>query len=285
MIHDTDLASLETEIRAYIGEASARFWGQTGIFRAANSEFGKMCRDALEADRGYFLTSATTTITQKTIQIPRYYWKVRAVGVYRDSRWYPIWHIDTSEIYQYWQSSNNTALARAIRFEGRNMILEPGYANVSQIKIYYERVPAPLLYGTAQAADATTITLPATAAIHDDAYNGDEFEILDGTGVGQSGTATDYVGSTKVATFATFGTPPDSTSVISTLLPDPINKFPTVLCLGAARRLIVEKRDGERWQMLSQQYAEDYQEYKNSLDTRQTDQPKYGEYVPREDDF
>jgi hypothetical protein len=284
MIQDTDLLSLETEARDYIGEATARNWPQVNMFRALNSEYGKMIRDALESDAAYFLTSATTTLTSATVALPRHCWKVRSIGVWRDDRWYPIYWINAAEMYQLWQTSDNTSEARAVRFEGRNVILEPGYANVSQVKIWYERVPAPLIYGTAQAGAAATITLPATASIFDDAYNGDELEILDGTGSGQSNTISDYTGSTKVADVTTWGTNPDSTSVISTLLADPIRNFPTVVCLGAARRLIVKRRDSEVWQMLTEQYREDYKEFKDSLGVRQTDQPRYGHYIPREDD-
>ena len=68
--------------------------------------------------------------------------------------------------------------------------------------------------GTAQAGATgppTTITLASTASAVDDTYNNHIVTITGGTGVGQTATITDYVGSTKVAT-AVFTTIPDATS-------------------------------------------------------------------------
>jgi hypothetical protein len=56
--------------------------------------------------------------------------------------------------------------------------------------------------GTAQAGAATTITLAAGASATNDIYNGRVVRIVSGTGAGSSGTITDYVGATKVATIA-----------------------------------------------------------------------------------
>ncbi|MBF83019.1 MAG: hypothetical protein CL489_00940 [Acidobacteria bacterium] len=65
--------------------------------------------------------------------------------------------------------------------------------------------------GTAQAGSGSSMTLAATASALDDAYNNHIVTITGGTGVGQTATITDYVGSTKVAS-ATFSTNPDNTS-------------------------------------------------------------------------
>jgi hypothetical protein len=67
--------------------------------------------------------------------------------------------------------------------------------------------------GTAQAGANTTITLAAGASATDDYYNGATIQVIAGTGAGQSRVITDYVGSTKVATVAAWGTNPDNTSV------------------------------------------------------------------------
>jgi len=66
--------------------------------------------------------------------------------------------------------------------------------------------------GTAQAGASTTITLDAGANASNDYYNGYVMVLNAGTGLGQVRTITDYVGSTKVATVATWGTNPDSSS-------------------------------------------------------------------------
>ena len=67
--------------------------------------------------------------------------------------------------------------------------------------------------GTAQAGANTTITLAATASATDDIYNTMSIYISDGTGSGQIRTIVDYVGSTKVATVATWATNPAGDSV------------------------------------------------------------------------
>lgn len=67
--------------------------------------------------------------------------------------------------------------------------------------------------GTAQAGATATITLESGESATDDIYKGMPIEIDGGTGDGQSGVITGYVGSTKVATVAAdWTTPPDATS-------------------------------------------------------------------------
>lgn len=67
--------------------------------------------------------------------------------------------------------------------------------------------------GTAQAGAGTEITLEAGASAVDNFYTGHKVIILSGTGAGQERLITGYVGATKVATVATWGTNPDNTSV------------------------------------------------------------------------
>jgi hypothetical protein len=66
---------------------------------------------------------------------------------------------------------------------------------------------------TAQAGAGTSITLDASASAIDDFYNNQALFIVSGTGVGQGRIVEDYVGSTKVASVAAWGTNPDATSV------------------------------------------------------------------------
>ena len=72
--------------------------------------------------------------------------------------------------------------------------------------------------GTAQAGAATTITLAAGASAVNDFYKNCGVYILSGIGAGQFRFISGYVGATKVATVATWGTNPDATSVY-TLIP------------------------------------------------------------------
>jgi len=68
--------------------------------------------------------------------------------------------------------------------------------------------------GTAQAGGASTITLAAGAVATDDYYKHSIVAITAGTGAGQAGVISSYVGSTRVATMtAAWATQPDNTSI------------------------------------------------------------------------
>jgi len=285
MLVDCDLDSLETETRDLIGETTPRGWTEAHTFRCINNEVSRLVRMALESDQAYFQTSKTYTLTSNSVTLPRNCWKPRAVMVYRDSRWYPIWWTHLPELYLWQGALTDEQYAKAVRFEGNTLILEPGYASVSQLKVWYSRVPAPLIKGTASAGAATTMTLASDASIHDDIYIGDEFELMSGTGSGVSAICSDYVGSTKVATFPTWGTNPDATTVYSTILPDPVRKYPSLVAYGAALRALPRRRDTELAQWLKQEYSDEFQLYQAALAPRQSDQPRYAHFIPREDDW
>lgn len=86
--------------------------------------------------------------------------------------------------------------------------------------------------GTAQAGAATTITLDSSASAVDDYYVGCYVNITNDTPTnarGQARVITDYVGSTKVATVATWGTNPSSSSTFEVLAtPDWIQRLADV---------------------------------------------------------
>lgn len=66
---------------------------------------------------------------------------------------------------------------------------------------------------TAVAGSPTTITLSSGASGVDNTYTNMSVYIVSGTGAGQIRTITGYVGSSKIATVATWSTTPDATSV------------------------------------------------------------------------
>lgn len=92
--------------------------------------------------------------------------------------------------------------------------------------------------GTAQGGGTNTVTLDASASATDDLYNGCLAWIVGGTGAGQAGVITDYVGLTKVATVDNnWRTAPDNTSVF-VLLPGSLGLTSATLASsvwGAAR--------------------------------------------------
>jgi len=89
----------------------------------------------------------------------------------------------------------------------------PNYQNVlSGTSTLYLSSSSQVTTGTAQAGSTTTITLASGESAVDDFFNDMVVGITSGTGIGQSTTITDYVGSTKIAT-APFTTAPASDSV------------------------------------------------------------------------
>jgi len=72
------------------------------------------------------------------------------------------------------------------------------------VTLWYQAKPRDLISGTASAGGATSLTLAnnALAVLVDDYYNGQTFEIVDGTGAGTITTVSDYVASTRVLTLA-----------------------------------------------------------------------------------
>lgn len=87
-----------------------------------------------------------------------------------------------------------------------------GYANI--------RCGQPIVsMKTAQSADSTHITLAADASAVHDYYNGMWIEIVGGTGVKEARLITDYDGSTKIATVATWDVTPDSSSIYRIFTP------------------------------------------------------------------
>jgi len=87
--------------------------------------------------------------------------------------------------------------------------------------------------GTAQNGTGTSIQLATGASATDDIYNNMTVYISSGTGSGQLRTITDYVGSTKTATVATWTTNPNNTSIYEVM---PLVTITTSEGSGAAAR-------------------------------------------------
>jgi hypothetical protein len=106
--------------------------------------------------------------------------------------------------------------------------------------------------GTATAGGATTITLAVGSSAVDDYYNGMQIYITSGQGVGQLRTITDYVGSTRVATVATWSSNPNNTSVYDILsAATPTDMVALAFCaneLYALGPLSLKHWDGSAWQ-------------------------------------
>ena len=279
MIDQTDLLSLEIEIRSLIGEETAKFWTQSRVFKAINAEVTRLCRKVIALDRGYFEVSYAPTAAA-TISLPLGCFIVRNVELYIDGQWFQPDFISDHQRGQY--QTTGTTFPGAVQFTDNTLVFENGIGSASSLRVKYARLPAAMIYATLTGGSATTAVLPSAIAI-DDVYIGDRFAVLAGTGLGQLSTVTDYVASTKTCTIAS-GATLDATSVVSWLLPEPLAKYPDVVAEGAAIRLLGRNRDKERADELRNDYSQDLQDMLDMLSQRQTEQVTRGNYIPRGDD-
>jgi len=280
MIDRTDLVSLETDVRSLIGEEVAKFWTQDRVFRAINAEVLRLCRKIISLDNGY-LEQIYTATAATTITLPLNCYIVRNVELYQNDVWVsPKWINDHAR-GQY-QVGSGTSNADAVQFYDGSITFESGIGSASSCRIKYARLPAAMFYQTLAGGSATTAVLGSGSVI-DDVYIGDRFVVLEGTGLGQLSTVSDYVASTLTCTIAS-GATLDNTTVVSTLLPEPLAKWPDLVACGAALRLLSRNRDADRYQMIQQDYQMDMTDMVESLSQRQTEQARHGNYLPQGDE-
>ena len=154
---------------------------------------------------------------------------------------------------------------------------EAGTADV----LYIRRLPD-LSYGTASAADATSITLSATptfgtTAITDDYYNGATVRIVSGTNSGQQAVVTDYVASTKVITVASWlsGTP--SGTIVYDIVCDIPVQHHEAICIYAAIKAKISDKDDTR--QLKSHHNGLIERMVAGLTPRSSQEPRYIRYL------
>lgn len=165
-----------------------------GIVTAITSNLMTIAGASLTGDvTALYYSLAPGQVVQMPILIP---------GYYEDATDAALLTNDLSQTL-IWQQGP-AYLVRALMYSRVVDSSSDGYANVRQ--------GAAFASGTAQAGAATTITLASGASASDDYYNNMWIRITSGTGSGQSRKISDYVGSTKAATVATWTTNPSSDS-------------------------------------------------------------------------
>ena len=86
-----------------------------------------------------------------------------------------------------------------------------GYTSKSNSNLSLSQVGFNKRINKLQSATSTTVTLDKNASSNDNEYKNDVIEIINGTGVGQQGLITNYIGDSKIATVL-FPIIPDITS-------------------------------------------------------------------------
>lgn len=277
MIDGTDLVSLATATRDYIGEDEAGLWTEAKVYRAINDEVTRLARKVIDIGNGWLEVEKDYTAAA-TITLPANCYVVRSISAYVGSVWYPIPWISAHQQVQYQTLGTTPEYPMSVRFVNNTLVTE-GYAAASTLRVRYARMPAAMMYATVSSATSTTFVL-TSGSVLDDAYIGDTVVTLAGTGSGQSKAITDYVASTKTFTVATWASTPDATTTLAWCLPDPLDKWPDLVAMGAAIRLLWRRRDTEMVQNLLAVYANDLGDMMNALAQRQTNEPQRINYLP-----
>ncbi|MFA5898044.1 MAG: hypothetical protein WC829_02905, partial [Hyphomicrobium sp.] len=212
-----------------------------------------------------------------TITLPVNCYTVRNVEAYDGSLWLPVRWIGAHSREQY---QDGIGMPLAVRFAENTLVFEGSVTSATSVRVQFARAPTLLSTATVASATATAITFDSSAGLsaHDDVYIGDRVLVTSGTGINQTAIISDSVASTYTITVPTMGTVLDETSVVTWCLPDPLSKWPDVVVLGAAIRLVGRRRDAETHSVLMSQYANDVGEMMVSLAQRQTDQPRHVNY-------
>ena len=275
MIDKIDLLSLETSVRSLIGEEIAKFWTQIRVFESINAEVLRLTRKVINLDRGYFEVAYNPT-PATTITLPATCYLVRNVEILINGVWMqPVWITDHQR-GRYQAGS----FPSAVQFVGNTLVFEDSIGSASGLRIKYARIPNSLLYGaTITGSTTTSLSLSGTSSI-DDIYVGDRFMVLAGAATGQIRTITSFTAALHAIAFASITGLDDNTTSISWILPEPLDKYPDVVALGAAVRLLGRRRDTELSGELRGEYDRDVSEMLDTLGQRQTEQVMRGNYCP-----
>ena len=157
---------------------------------------------------------------------------------------------------------------------------EPTESGTAQI-LYIRRL-ADLMYGTAPSATTTTIVFPETPDLgrvsnEDDYYNGSTVRIISGTNAGQRAVITDYVGSTRTATVASWpgGTP--AGTIVYEIVCDIPEQYQSAVPTYAA--ILAKISDSEDPAGLMGLHAELKKQMTEGLTPRRSDRPRYVNYL------
>lgn len=222
-----------------------------------NEAYMSRVMDLIEADQGYFSVIKLISLIAGTeaYALPSL-WSgepdfIKAYSIERvlSDRYVPLdfmrRYVESSLITP--QAVGDAYLPNCV-FRGGSIIFEPTPADTisAAIRLIYAAKPPHLRTATAQAGGAASITLDAAADPRTGYYVGARIMIYSGTGSGQIKPITAYVGSTKVATVdSSWTTPPDSTSIFTTLFHD---EFPEIahelVCLDAGIYGFLKERGG-----------------------------------------
>jgi hypothetical protein len=231
-------------------DTQAALWSDVKKLHAINASYNQIINRCIDANENYFYTEAAlsrnasdTDWERTAYDFPSAPSLISKILYITDTDGAPIDPIplqnrDLSGVGVVNRDVNRLAVPGGF-WLGHNKI----YLNIDgytqNIRVYYVKRPAELQYGTAEAGAATTMTLDddTKPSIENDYYNNIEFTIREGTGAGESATASDYVGSTRVLTIDFASTP--STDSVYSSIPETPRGHLEVIAQGAAIRALM----------------------------------------------
>lgn len=252
------LPQIRNNVRVDFNQASAAgFIADSEIDQWANEAYYKYALMLMKAAQGYFETTALLDIVAgaETISLPSNFTAneislLKAVIVEKvlSSSRVPLRYRKrySEENSTSGSGGSGETYLPTYDFRGSSLVLEPtpDTSENDAIRVVFQGVPPRLRCGTAATGGAATITFDSGADPRNDYYNNARIYIYSGTGAGQIRTISDYVGSTKIATVsASWTTPPDGTSVFSTLIHDDFPEiFHELIPFYATKKAFLKER-------------------------------------------
>lgn len=167
----------------------------------------------------------------------------------------------------------------AYYFRRGNLILRAGgsgSSGISTIRINYYRTAAELSVFQATLVSGNSITLPSAPydglgkmLAYDEAYEGDQFEVVSGAGVGELYDITAYAGSTRIATVHSAITVSANTSSVISVVPTiPVRAHPIIAYMTAMDGARIEE-NRRAYQLLADEVGVLWNNIEGTLSLRQ----------------
>jgi len=261
-MNNLNCKDLVVEIRSLLDEGgiTSGKWSDTEIVRAINRS-KDLCVNLINRINPDIMGKTPATITYvsgtELYDLPRDFQSVKRLEVASTKEKYDPIDMDEKEVYR---ATNEIQDSRPAYYLWGNQI---GLVNASgNATLYYLRKAPNIHYGTVSALAGTTFTFDLTpngstsgdytVKTIDDYYNGTYVDVYSGTGEGQEREITDYTGSTKICTVATWSTNPDTSSLYALKWNLPVEVDEWVI-LSAAMRLYPKDKT-KRVQELREQF-------------------------------
>ncbi len=272
------------DLRDLLKESAASNWGDEELLRHLNTAYNEVFGMETLLFEDWGIKRYTDSVVSGTDEydLPGDIKKLRMVEYLYDSEWHKIKRVNYVDRHRYDLRRDTASDPRHLFYyefgEKIGLIPTPGISIADGLRLTYNPVAGELHKGTAQGGAATTITLASTATSHNDAYNDMYIHIVSGTGAGELQKITDYVGGTKVATVASWGTNPDNTSVYA-VVPKTRDAFAKcIVALAAA--YAVSFMDNLGFSNMMALYERRLTNAKKEVDVRNRE-PRYPRHVPR----